>query len=505
MKMKSKIITREWINDDFVFRRGNDSFDKSQIVQLINQWKALLFRKNVKKGDTIGLCTSVLDEKYFSLFFAATELGMKFVVFQRPEMMADLENYKLQIFKPIDYIVYDSLNRNNRVVKEFIIRFSNYTFSIDEVTEFRDVDYISNLIVATEDSDILLTTSSGTTNKPKLISHTHKFFYDLCKRNSSVMNFEKDDNVMHIRNLHHGSSLGVFFLPSIFSCNNHYSCEFEIDKTDTLLSQLNEYNITKLSVPYNSVIEEILASSLDYPNLTIFNLAFLQQSWIKACKSNKVKSIKSIFGCNETSGPIFLPSIDSDIEDFDPKNVGKMLDDFYQIKLEKNTLNVFVGAYDKFISTGDRFDVIDNNFIFLGKDQSFRINDIFIDVEDYKNFVSQNVSYPHIVVFDQEQEKIYLGITDDLDAASIGHYKTLNKKIKQKYSDLFQISNVKYIVREEHLYGIKIDHEKLRKFFRGEDVKEVETQTNNIVPRLKATSGKTVKFNLEWININSDL
>lgn len=466
--MGSKIITRDWINDDFVLHRNDRSFDKCQIIQLINQWKLLLISKNVKKGDTLGLCTSLLDEKYFSLFFAAAELGMKFVVFQRPEMATDLENYKLQIFKPIDYIAYDSLNISNELIKEFILTFSNCSFCMDEVVGSKNEDYTSNLILADQDSDILLTTSSGTTNTPKLISHTHKFFYDLCKRNASVMDFEKDDKVMHIRNLHHGSSLGVFFLPSIFACRNHYSCEFEIDHPENLISKLYEYNITKLCVPYNSVIDEILSSSIDYPNLTVFNLSFLQKSWIDSCKSNKVKAIRSIFGCNETSGPIFLPTMDSSTKDFNPRNVGILLDDFYQIKFEKDTLNVFLKTYDKFISTGDRFEITNNSFIFLGKDQSFRINDVLIDVEDFKNFISENIKYPHIVVFDQEREKIYLGITDDLTApANLESYDFLNANIKRKYSDLVEISNVQYVVKERYFYGIKIDHEKLRNFFRG--------------------------------------
>lgn len=470
--MNNKIITREWIHKGFVFQSNFDTVFYEDMIRLIQKWKIFLFN-NLKadKGMTIGFCVSTIDEKYFSLFFAAAELGLKFVVFQRPESLSDLENYKLEIFKPMDYIVYDNQNIKSEIISKFINDFSKCSFSIEEVKReigiapFKDQ---ADVFLADNKSEILLTTSSGTTDKPKLITHTHEFFYDLCKRNSKIMDFRENDKIIHIRNLHHGSSLGVFFLPSLNASSHHYASNFTNDNVETLGNDMKKYGITKISVPYNKIIDDIISLNDSFPDLTIFNLSFLQDSWIDACKKNKIKEVKSIFGCNETSGPIYMPSINSSIDttSVDFKNLGSLLDDFYPTKIENGTLHVYLKTYDRWVSTNDKIEKIKDNFIFKGKDSSVRINDILINTEEFKDLVKQYVSTDHVVIFDKEQEKIYLGILDDIQKSIINFYEDLNKKISEIYSPLVQISKVGYVVRERFFYGIKIDHEQLRRYFR---------------------------------------
>lgn len=468
--MKNKIISREWIHPDFKLytKESNEYFSRSEIVNFIDKWKVFLKSSiGIKAGLTIGLCVSVMDHRYFSLFFAAAELGLKFVVFQRPEVDTDLENYKLTIFKPIDYIVYDNLNIDNVLIKKFIDEFSVVQFSINALDSIVNVNEstIANNIEANNNSEILLTTSSGTTDRPKIISHTHEFFYDLCKRNARVMQFKSEDKVLHIRNLHHGSSLGIFFLPSLLACEHHYSSNYEHNDTTSLLSALNDYGITKLSVPCNSVVDCIINSNNQYKDLTIYNLSYLQQEWIQACRDGKIKQVVSIFGCNETSGPIFTPSIDKDTVNFDPANLGPLTDKYYDTKIENNTLHVYLSTYDKWNSTGDVFDIDNGDYIFKGKDQVIRINDVLIKTEEIKRIARDYINEEHIVIFDQECEAIYLAMFD-IEQAHIGWHKDLNKKIASVISPNVQISKALYFVKESILYGIKPDFEKMRAEFR---------------------------------------
>lgn len=468
----NKVITRDWIHKDFILDDGWNESRRDEIIFLIKKWKYFLQKKfNIKKGMTLGLCTSILDEKYFSLFFAAAELGLKFVVFPRPETIDDLNNYKLEIYKPIDIIAFDIFNQENPVIKKFIDEFGKSSISMscvnDDINE-KDFKDFKDEILADNDSEILLTTSSGTTDRPKLIKHTHKFFYDLCIRNAKVMDFQGNDRILHIRNLHHGSSLGVFFLPSIYSCKYHFSCNFQDTDIDELLDSLKKNNITKLSVPYNSIIDSILNSTEFFPKLTIFNLSFLKPSWIEDCKNNKIKEIKSIFGCNETSGPIFIPKVDKHTSNnHNLTNFGNLLDDFYEVRNIDNTLEVYLRCYNKWVDTGDAFDIVDQEYIFVGKKQIVRINDILIDTENFRSLIKKHVKNEHIVIFDREYEKIYLGILDDYNYAHIDKFSELNNILANEISPLIKISDVKYIVKEKYLYGIKIDHEKLRRFFRS--------------------------------------
>jgi len=468
--MKNKVISREWLHDDFKLytNSSSDYFSRNELIILIDKWKVFLKASlGVKPGLTIGLCTSIMDHRYFSLFFAAAELGLKFVVFQRPEIDSDLENYKLTIFKPIDYIVYDDLNNNNILIKKFIDEFSVVQFSINAVDSIIDISESTNVndIQANNDSELLLTTSSGTTDKPKVISHTHEFFYDLCKRNVDVMEFKSEDRILHIRNLHHGSSLGIFFLPSLYACKHHFSSNYQNHNLEEVIAALDEYNITKLSVPYNSVIDYIINSNKKFKDLTIFNLSFLQEEWIQACRDEKIKQIVSIFGCNETSGPIFTPSINKNTTNFNPRNLGPLTDKYYNTKIENNTLHVYLSTYNKWSLTGDTFSIDNGDYIFKGKDQIIRINDILIKTEEIKKIASEYINEEHIIIFDQEYESIYLAMFDSA-RAHIGWYEDLNKRLASEISPMVQISKALFFVKESVLYGIKPDFEKIRTEFR---------------------------------------
>jgi len=477
-----KIITRNWINKNFTLTGGPGRFrvnhNYDDLCRYIDRWKYILFSEyKVRQGSKIGISLVQTDIRYFSLFFAAAELGMQFVVYQKPVVESNVDNPKLKILSPIDVIVYDH-NSNTGFTKQITEKYAIQGIPVEELEDTvydlqPDFNAVAKLNFATEDSVILLTTSSGSTSTPKIVSHTHRFFYDLCTRNAEVMGFKKDDKILHIRNLHHGSSIGVFFLPTLLVCEKHYYGSFPNDDVNELIGLFTEFNIDKVIVPYNAMLDDLTklleAKNMSLPNLTLFNLSYLNSNWIPACKDKRINSIISIFGCNETSGPIFLPQINStsDVTTFDPKCMGKLLDTFYPTDL-KNTLRVTLTEYNRTVDLEDQFRVIDNVFYYHGKENLVRINDIEINFAELEEYVKTVVSdYDVALVLDKEKEKIYLAVFDI--GPSIPPWpiaEIANKALMEKYGPLIQISLCGWMSKHETMYGIKIDKEVIRQYFR---------------------------------------
>lgn len=459
-----QVITRDWVSKHFTLTDDNGIHDYHEFSCLVDKWKYILVTKyNAKKGLTFGFTTCVIDIRYFSLFFACLELGLKLVVYNRPYTNKDLLNYKLTVFKPIDLMVYNT-EILNEVTQTFISKFATTAFSLDELEidiTLHQLDYEPVL-----PSDILLlTTSSGTTEQPKVIKHTHQFFYELCLRNANVIPITENDNILHIRNMHHGSSVGVFFLPTLRKCKNHFCVNFSDDNVEPLVSQITKYNITKLLVPYNKVMnllaEVIIKNNVKFYNLTIFNLSYLEPKWVKLCNDSYVKEIISMFGCNETSGPIFLPYINNTtLLGFDNTNLGDIIDDFYNVDIINNSLHVYLSTYNTWVNTEDLFEKIHTNYIFLGKNRLVRINDVEFSIIEISDVVRKYVNVEHVVVLDQNN--LYLAIfeEEDIDLSEV------NNLIANTLSPLIVISKYAKLNYMDYLYGIKLDHYKIRKYFR---------------------------------------
>lgn len=478
----NKIITRNWVNSKikfFVNVESDDCLDYSRFSEYVDKWKYILVKEyGARHGVKFGFTVSVTDIRYVSLFFAVCELGMKFVVYQRPNKVNDLDNYKIRIFKPIDLMVYDSVNFNNELTGKFIQQYGKISFDIEIIDHYfhgKSIDSdefktIANIILATPSSELLLTTSSGTTAEPKIIKHTHEFFFDLCERNAVAMDFKETDQILHIRNLHHGSSLGVFFLPSLRKSVYHHSLNFEDTSIHKLITFATIKNISKMIVPYNSVIDNIVeilrSTETKLQELTIFNLSFIKSEWIPAVNQEYIAGIKSIFGCNETSGPIFLPGIDkhSTVDNFDARNMGTLLDDYYAVSLVDGILAVYLKTYDKSVSTNDNFLLTNNKYSYQGRTNLLRINDYEFNFVELQNFVKRYLkNIDHELVIDKEKEEIYLALFQEAPESIVNK---INVKLARKYGNRLRISFCKYVDKQIFIYGIKLDFEEMRKFFR---------------------------------------
>ena len=82
--------------------------------------------------------------------------------------------------------------------------------------------------------------------------------------------------------------------------------------------------------PEVTPLTEIIKDDLHFKNGIVYTLSIIRKEWIPAIQDNRIKDIISIFGSNETSGPVMINQA-TDI-DF-TENTYKLVDNFYQINV----------------------------------------------------------------------------------------------------------------------------------------------------------------------------
>jgi len=302
-------------------------------------------------------------------FFACAELGIVMVVIDYPQSV----NYrylakKLELYGGIDYVL--SEKNKSKIMRFydagpsqpthiFSEQVAEYEFTDFEDHYFHSVDkWREQHVHVNENSPLIYATSSGTTGTPKVIEYSHKFFHDLMLRNAALMELKPTDKCMHTKLLHHGSVVGVYFLPTVHACETHYHTIDDAQYQENLLD-VTEVNRV-LMFPAKLINFETISRVQE--NLTVYSLAPLSQEYINHTVGKKQHVIYSIFGCTETSGPLFLPSITPEnYASCNKQNMQVPLDDFYGIALNNENLLTVTMPDGEVICTGDKFVVQDKN------------------------------------------------------------------------------------------------------------------------------------------------
>jgi hypothetical protein len=485
------IITRDIINKNITYKDFSQVFPVGEynyddIIKETNMFKNLLVKKyNCQIGEKIliGFRPGIMQT---ALIFAAAELGLKIAVVDYNRNDSFMNNVdidpKTKLLMPFDYFflnhkkVWSSkisllsrLSRETIFILEEVIAPDVYTgigrqpygvyHVIDgEFVKYHDIDYSSNLeIRPTNDSIFMICTSSGTTGTPKVIEHTHRFIYDLSHRNKNMFY----GKVGITTNLQHGSSFATYFLPAIVSTQVE-----SIYNIFNHLYQLTNLNLDHLMFPYTMGLETVVNLNLKKnPQLNLYTLNYIKEEWKTGLEQEKFKDIISIFGSNETSGPVFINRLSDPL--FEETRYTKM-DDFYGIDLdEQGSLSVTLPVYDnKIIHTNDKFKLNeDGSYTHLGRNDLIRINHLTVDTEVYKNKVSEFLNGD--LIYDTVRQEIYLAIWDS-DEDVDNKVETINKFIYRYSTLMHQITKYKILNYEDFLTGVKLDHELLREYFRNQ-------------------------------------
>lgn len=455
------IVTRDFINSnieyyDSVSNRNYDFFELSKEIDFFkNIIQSHLSDNLFKKSILIGIQPK---KQQTACIFACFELGVSICIidYTRPDKFKQY-NYvdpKTELLLPIDLFIV--LTRTDTDKFDYFSKVCSKTVVI---TEVENLDYSKNKnIFANRDTVIMRCTSSGTTNTPKIVEHTHEFIYNLSVRNSKFF----DGNVEIRYNLNHGSSFATFFLPALHSKNVK-----KIYNTAQQFLSAKDFDYKKeinhTLIPYDNHILEFLDNT-SMPNTIIYTLSSISEKYLKHFEEKKLKDMISFFGCNETSGPTLLNQLSR--KDFKNNKYYKV-DDFYDLFIKEAELHVSLPYYEnKVINTKDRF-ITDGNdlYTFHGRNDLIKINGMNIQNQKYSNVVSFfNFKNFHLI-YDIFENKIYLAFEDysgDIDDALFKIRKHIGRISHQRHT----IDKFAKLDLSEFMTGVKLDQELLRHFFR---------------------------------------
>lgn len=475
------IITRHCISNKFslIKLEDNSSYSKKDLIARIDLWKYILkYKCDAKEQESILIGITTLSLDYFAICFASLELSMKIVIvdYNRKDEFTELEyrDPKTRILSPIDIFLHDVEDKHFLSEAVAVNKFKFFTNCSHRTYNINDLDF--NIIDADQfqsaskilpnSSDIAIRcTSSGTTGTPKIIEHNHEFLYKISQRNASKFS----GDCLHIRNLNHGSSIAVFLLPALMNDNVTNHLVFNVDEDrpfDAFIDVLEPYreSFKFINFPYPYMIDRFIDSSvrksITWPNLQVQTLSYIQDSSKEAVRNRVFKSITSIFGSNETSGPVFECTITRDNLNQD-SNYFTKVDNFYDIDLDhEGLISVELPVYNNKIITNDKFKMIDGFYVHNGRKDIVKINGEIIDY----NVINQlNIRYENLyIVLDSVYNSLYIACWNQINEHSLIEVE----KFFENRFERVRIGKVTILNKDKFLSGIKIDNELLREYFR---------------------------------------
>lgn len=464
------IIDRKIINPNIYVKSYYGQFKKleesaltySEIIYKIDQAKTyLITERKAKVGQKVFLVDNSWPN-HLIWFFACAELGLSFIVSDYPSL-PDSKSVinKLNLYGQIDHVIVSSKGKLYRSLSSYLH---------GKIIESSIYDSIKNpslnLPTITDGSvPLLYSTTSGTTGTPRIVQHSHEFFYNLLERNAKLYQLKEEDKCLHTKGLHHGSVTGVYFLPTIKYCSYHVYAPIlpEIIK-ENWVYVLQKEKINKCLFFYDmiEIFNEQINYEIRHEDLQIFVLSPVTLKQANNLVGNYKYKITSIFGCTETSGPLFLPSITPEnlSDDYDFSNFGSVLDDFYKINLSDDDLLLITMPDGNIICTGDKFTLKNNEYIFHGRDNFYRVNGttIYYDVliSLIKEFTNLEPNSNFNVAIDNDYNQIYLRTDVPIDEVKLNEF-ILNNAGKD-----YQISKTIVAPKDSFMTGIKFDNNELR-------------------------------------------
>lgn len=492
------ILDRNCVNKNITFSDINChtservDYKYDDFSRLVDAWKNFFDSKNFNPGQSIFIAIEpgIFE---FAGIFACFEYGLKLTISTPAKPFRGLGTYldakgpfneelfdsRFKVLFPIDIWItsktfYDGSSqlswddyKTNQEIENYLAKVTpNYLeITREEIEKFSGIQNLK--IGATDKTVITRSVSSGTTNTPKVIEHTHEYAYEVVKRNAEWLTGESLGSYLH---LNHGSQFFSYSIPSAVSSktkNLYFYESRSLDSPEDIIFTLFVTKPDNVIFPYSYMVTDLLKLSIKYPiPFTTMHVAgtYIKNEWVEYVKKdNTVKDVVSNFGTSETLGPIFTNKASSEI--FNEKSYEFVDDGFYQIRMGNEGLEILPKGFDDWFCSNDKFDIVDGKYFHNGRYDIIRINDFVVDSELY-NKIAQTYANSTIV-FDQVKDEIYWAVWETIDI------KTLDKNAKKLGFDLsaqsygtHRIQKYAILNQKEYLAGIKINHEEVRNFFR---------------------------------------
>lgn len=481
----NQIISRDFINPSINYYDGVtrelrtiDDFRDS-----INFWK-IIFHEGygLRAGNIVSFFDSSIRFSYTAAFFAAAELGLQLLT--PPEKPTDSSGRTTKLDQmlgagKIDLCIIDSNVSNSPEISAMARYYSKQVVEQDIFNTYKIKDpelykTISELVAVTTESPILITTSSGTTGEPKLVAYTHQQLYSISKRNAEVFGF-CGQTVCHSRNMHHAFVLMVNFLPTLHAANNHYTFavnEFDPNDFKNYVDFLLDNKITKMSLSNKTNLDGILdyminnGVQFEHTIDLIVGGFYITEDYINKIKQTNVHQLISNFGSNETLGPILLKYVtqDTDVATFKMNYMGQPVDDFYQLELIDNHLNVqcpvlFPGT----ITMGDEMSGDnESGYLHLGRNNFYRINEVDFSLKAVAEIVQRYTTSEFDICIDLPYQRLYLALWNSYVGKDV-----INQALATMFGPNLMFSFVEQLDKSKFNQGFKLDQDAIRSYFRS--------------------------------------
>ena len=463
------------------------TYNRDEFFELIDRWKIFLVETyDVKPGQTIAmeLAPGLI---YYSLVFAAAELGLTFII-DWPLCYAerDITDPKVAMWGQIDYIVSHTHHelschvkgnqpwsewthqRNLKYGKTFI--YEDKLFEYD-VNQSKRITEISETIYATPDTALINFCSSGTTGLPKKLMNTHGKVHQMSKR-ITKLNFTKGLRILNFNNLHHGASMSYHFMPSFMIGSELFTAVGCYGPTELgiggVVNFILEHKLNQMFLYRMDHAEYFLRNTprVDW-EVNITTLLQITPEMINLIKEKNINWMASPFGDTSIGQAIFNKKVDqtTDLATYDVTNQGVTPDDFYQVEVRDSSLWIAIPSLDQeWRTSGDAFEEINGEFYFRGRANQYRINNEWITLGDIEKEVTRlfGVGNANIVV-DFEMQKVYLAVWKPNAQAEA----ELNEFFNKTYHGKIDISYVLRDAEYNQFYNSrKIDNSKIREVCR---------------------------------------
>jgi len=445
------VIDRHWIHPDINWHQKNPDgtftvLHRKDFWDGIDHWKNILTEHGFAKHGVLAVGLNLCDIRYVTAIIACLELGGKLVIVDKPGTPASVDTVRCRIHAPFDLMIVnpDDVADNLQAVAD---TYAKQVISADlwfgDNYRAKDTSH-KDIFRATDKHEVIVCTSSGTTGVPKPITYQHDFFYDLCERNQQVFEWQEDDRVLHLSNFHHGGASANFFWPTLKHVKNHYfDYGINTHRLKEIIDLIVDQQINQAMFPNQYVLDEFVSTAPILPTaLTAHVLGSNRLRWIEHMQKSNIKYVHAHWGFSEQEGPILLNTLTQDsTKDFDTFNFGQPVDDFYELKLIEQGLEVYNHYRGTYVAKDLLTQDTDGNYIFHGRMHGVRIRDQIVDWNTLIDITNNMFDYDQAYIIpDSEYRELYLLIDSSLE-----HDPSTVKKIEHINQELTKIDPYMYI------------------------------------------------------------